>query len=213
MHLILIGPPGAGKGVLGNKLSAHFHIPAVSTGDIFRTAVMEKTALGKKVQEFLNAGKLVPDDIVEEVIREVLSSENFQKGFLLDGFPRTVHQAEMLDDFLLSKKKEIDAVVKMVISREVILRRLTSRRVCPVCSAVYNVITMKPKVDGVCDQCSSHLVQRKDDTEEVILSRLALYREQTAPVLEHYAKRGKIIEVDSSLDSDKTLAQALRQLA
>lgn len=212
MRLILIGPPGAGKGVLSERLSDHYGIPPISTGDMFRAAIRDKSGLGEQVEKFLAAGELVPDDVVEKVVRERLAQEDAKGGFLLDGFPRTVHQAAMLDALLQEQGLELDAIVELQLEESVILKRLTSRRVCPQCDAVYNVITMKPRRENHCDFCGQELVQRKDDTEEVIRGRLEVFRTQTEPVLSYYRDKGKVVAVESGQEAKATFAAVLEAL-
>lgn len=214
MRLILLGPPGAGKGVQAKLLCEKYGAPHISTGDIFREAIKADNDLGQKVRRFLDAGELVPDELVLEVVRDRLRTPDALGGFLFDGFPRTIAQAEALDRMLAGEELELDRVVHMKVSPEVILRRLTSRRVCRACGAIYNVISMKPKREGVCDECHGELYQRDDDTEAVIRGRLEVYERQTAPLLDYYGQKGMVVSVESGReDPNETFADVVRMLS
>lgn len=191
MIYILLGLPGAGKGTQGELLSEKLGIPKVSTGDILREAVRKGTPLGLKAKEAMDRGELVSDEIVIGIVKEKLQSEDCSKGCILDGFPRNIHQAEELD--MLGK--EVFAIYINVPEEEVI-KRLSARRVCPSCGALYNLITNPPKEDEKCDKCGTPLIQRDDDKEEVIKERIRVYREKTEPILEYYREKGKLKEVD-----------------
>lgn len=214
MRLILLGPPGAGKGVQAKLLCEKYGIPHISTGDIFRAAIKADDSLGRTVKAFLDNGALVPDDVVLEVVRARLDKPDAAKGFLFDGFPRTIAQAEALERILDQVGHKLDRVVHMKTAEEVILRRLTSRRVCRGCGAIYNILSMKPQREGVCDQCGNDLYQRDDDTEAVIRGRLDVYERQTAPLLDYYGQRGLVVSVASGReDPRETFAEIERLLS
>lgn len=191
MIYILLGLPGAGKGTQGELLSEKLGIPRVSTGDILREAVRNRTPLGLKAKEAMDKGELVSDEIVIGIVEEKLQSNACSKGCILDGFPRNIHQAKELDRF----GKEVVAIYINVPEEEVI-KRLCARRVCPSCGALYNLITNPPREDEKCDKCGTPLIQRDDDKEEVIRERIRVYREKTEPILKYYREKGKLKEVD-----------------
>ena len=188
MRIILLGAPGAGKGTIAEILVNSHHIAHISTGDILRNAVNAGTAIGKKAEEFMSRGGLVPDSIIMEIMGDRLQQDDCRDGFILDGFPRTMYQAEALKDILSRLGMSLDAVVNLEVPEDVIIRRLTSRRTCSntECHAIYNIYTMPSKREGICDKCGSPIVQRDDETEEIIKKRLETYHEQTAPLIEYY---------------------------
>lgn len=192
MRLILLGEPGAGKGTYSAELIKKFGIPQISTGDMLRAAVKAGTPLGQEAQGYMSRGALVPDSVVIGLIRERLAQDDTKGGFILDGFPRTVAQAESLDGLLKGMNISIDAVLKLEVSREVLIRRLSGRRVCSKCAATFNVNTMPPKKEGVCDACAGELIQRKDDQPATIENRLNVYTQDTAPLIGFYEKKGKL---------------------
>lgn len=192
MRIILLGAPGSGKGTQAQKLVEREGIPQISTGDLLRDAVSRGTDLGKKAKVAMDAGELVSDDIVLGMIRERLAKPDAEKGFILDGFPRNLAQAESLDGVLDEIGAPLDAAVLMDVDFEVLLKRLTGRRTCAGCGRVYNVYFFPPKTDGVCDGCGGELIQRADDNEETIGQRLKVYESQTAPLVAFYEKRGKL---------------------
>jgi len=189
MYIVLFGPPGAGKGTYGRKLSQWLRIPVVATGDMLRAAIEKGTQLGERVKKYVYAGELVPDDIMREVVKQALDSEAAKDGVIFDGFPRTLQQAKMLEELLSEKGAHIDLIIELDVSDDVIIERLSSRRVCPECGAVYNLRTNPPKDDNKCDVCGTPLVQRDDDKPETIKFRLDVYHEQTAPLLEYYRQQ------------------------
>jgi len=203
MRIVLLGPPGAGKGTQAKKIVSAFSIPHISTGDIFRKNIAEKTELGLKAKQYLDSGQLVPDSLTIEICLKRLEQEDCANGFLLDGFPRNVAQAEALDEYLKSKDLKLDAAINIDVPEDLLIKRLTGRRVCPNCGASFNVETNPPKVEGICDFCSSQLVQRADDTIETVNQRLKVYKEQTQPIIEYYAKKGLLKNVDGSQDIEK----------
>ncbi len=200
MKLIFLGPPGAGKGTLAALVAETYKIPHISTGEIFRTAIHEKTPLGLKVQSVIDAGQLVSDDITIELVRERLSKDDTKKGFILDGFPRTLPQAEALDTIV-----RIERAVNLDISDKEVVARLSGRRVCKNCNQNYNVTFMPPKVEGICDKCGGNLFVREDDKIEAIIKRLEVYRSQTAPLISHYQSRSKLTNIDARPSSAQVL--------
>ena len=194
MNLILLGGPGAGKGTQAKKLIKKYQIPQISTGDILRAAVKEGTEMGKKAKEFMDAGQLVPDEVVIGIIKDRLKEPDCQKGFILDGFPRTVPQAEALEKVLSDMSKKIDHVVSIDVDEEELVTRLTGRRTCKdaACGQMYHVKFTPPKKEGVCDKCGGELYQRDDDNETTVRSRLATYNQATKPLIDHYKAKGLI---------------------
>lgn len=199
-NLVLLGPPGAGKGTQAEKLTAEFAIPHISTGDIFRAAIKDQTPLGKKAQKYLDGGELVPDEIVIGIVAERLRQPDTEGGFLLDGFPRTVPQADALTDFLTAEGRRLTAVINIAVPPEVLVKRLSGRRICRQCGAVYHVERKKEKQAGVCDQCGGPLYQREDDREEIVRNRLEVYFRQTEPLIRYYQEAGLLLEVNGDQD-------------
>jgi len=190
---VLLGPPGAGKGTQAAKLSNYVGVPRISTGDILRKHVAEGTDLGKKAQAYMDAGKLVPDDLVIAMTERRLKEADARKGFILDGFPRTIAQAEAL-----AKLVPLDAVINLFLEPEELIKRNTGRRVCPKCDAVYHVLMNRPRKEGICDRCGSALTIRADDRDEVVRARIETYERQTAPLIKYYRERGLLREVYAS---------------
>lgn len=203
MRLVLLGPPGAGKGTQAAKLTECFGIVQISTGDIFRWNIKNETELGVKVKEFLAEGKLVPDELTIDLVWDRLDKDDCGEGYLLDGFPRTIKQAEALSDGLKERDQELNAVINFNVPEEVLIRRLAGRRVCPECGASYHVDTHPPKVAGVCDRCGTALIQRDDDKESVVRGRLEVYRSSTAPLIDYYRERGLLVDVDGTKPVDE----------
>ncbi len=198
MQLILLGAPGAGKGTVAKQLTAIDGSVQISTGDILRAAVKGGTELGKQAKAYMDAGDLVPDELIMGIMKERLREPDAQAGFLLDGFPRTIPQAEQLRELLKDIDVELDAAVNLDVPRDVILDRLTTRRTCVDCGAIYNIKSMPPKVEGVCDKCGGKVVQRDDETEEAISNRLDVYNEKTAPLVDFYRKEGLLLDVPAT---------------
>lgn len=196
MNIILLGAPGAGKGTQGKNLSEKFRIPQISTGDILRANVRNKTALGIKAKEYMDKGALVPDALVVSMVVDRIQQEDAQNGFILDGFPRTITQAEVLETTLGSMGKSIGAVVGMEVERKELVRRLSGRRVCRKCGASYHLIFNPPVNIGMCDSCGSEIYQRDDDKEETIEARLKVYAQETFPLVEFYTKKGLYRAID-----------------
>lgn len=205
MKLILLGAPGAGKGTVAKMLAEIDGSVQISTGDILRAAVKDGTELGKKAEGFMKAGDLVPDELIMGIMKERLKEDDCKNGYLLDGFPRTIPQAEQLTAMLEDMGEKLDAVVDLDVPREVILDRLTTRRTCTKCGAIYNVKSKPPKVEGVCDECGGPVVQRDDETEEAISARLDVYNEKTAPLAGYYEKTGQLMKVNAT-SSDAVVA-------
>ena len=198
MNIIMLGPPGAGKGTQAKMLVEKLGIPQISTGDMLRAAVKEGTPMGLKAKEYMDGGKLVPDEVVIGIVKDRLAADDCAKGFILDGFPRTIPQAEALDKVLEEMGKKIEYVVNVAVPESELLTRLTGRRTCKKCGAMYHVKFNPPKQDGVCDKCGGELYQRDDDKEETILNRLKVYNDQTAPLIEYYKKQGVLVDIDGS---------------
>ena len=201
-NFIFLGPPGAGKGSLAVKVAADYKIPHISTGDIFRANIKAQTPLGVKVKAIIDSGSLVSDELTFELVKDRLAQDDCKNGYILDGFPRTIPQAEMLEGLVSDVK-----VVNFEIQDEIVIKRLSTRRVCKACGANYNVLTLKPKVDGVCDKCGGELYQRDDDKQESILHRMDVYREQTEPLINFYKEKGKITDLDASIETDVLLGK------
>jgi len=206
MKIILLGPPGAGKGTIAKALTQHDGSVQISTGDILRAAITDGTDLGKQVEAAMSSGNLVSDELIMDIMEVRLQEEDCKKGFLLDGFPRTIPQAEALEKLLQKIGEKLDAVLELQISRDVIIDRLTTRRTCTQCGEIYNVKSKPPKVEGICDVCgSTDIVQRDDETVEAINNRLQVYEEQTAPLSEFYQHTGLLVTVPTS-DKDPVMA-------
>ena len=202
MRLILLGPPGAGKGTQAKMLKEKFQIPQISTGDILRQAVKDNTDLGARAKIVMDAGQLVPDDVVVGLIKERIRQADCKAGFILDGFPRNIAQAEKLSETLIEMGLEIDKVIDLEVNAEEVVNRLTGRSTCPECSTMFHHISRPPKVSGVCDGCGGKLEQRPDDNRETIHERLKVYMESTAPLKEFYKKQGhlKMVEAKGSVE-------------
>jgi adenylate kinase len=207
--IIFLGPPGAGKGTHAKEISSILNIPHISTGDIFRDAIKNQTELGMKVKEFLDSGKLVPDELVWEVVKDRLNAEDCKNGFILDGFPRTILQAELLDKYLKEKNADLK-VIYLDASDDLVIKRLSSRRVCKNCGAIYNLISMPPKKDGICDICGGELYQRSDDYPDVIKKRLETYYKETQPLIDYYKNRGVMYTISAEKDREEVLQEILK---
>lgn len=208
MKLILLGAPGAGKGTQAEMISAHLSIPTISTGNIIRAALKAQTEMGIKAKEFIDKGLLVPDEVVIGIVRERLKEDDCKNGFILDGFPRTVPQAQALDEMGVV----IDKVIDIHVPDEKIVQRLSGRRVCGGCGASYHLLYKKPEKEGVCNLCGAALVQRTDDSEETVLERLRVYHEQTEPLVRYYSEKNKLTVVEGQEEVADTTALTLKAL-
>lgn len=196
MNILFMGPPGAGKGTQAQVIVDAFGLPHISTGDAFRLAIKEGTPIGVKAKEYIDQGLLVPDDVTNGIVRERLSQPDCEKGFLLDGFPRTLLQAEALDTLLLDSGRKLDHVVNLNVDPEKLLVRITGRRICKTCGTTYHVVFNPPKQEGVCDKDGGELYQRPDDNEESVRTRLDEYTSKTAPLIDYYANKGLLRQID-----------------
>jgi adenylate kinase len=208
MKLVIFGPPSAGKGTQAQKLSKKYGIPQVATGDLLRKAVADKTPLGLKVKSVLDQGKLGPDDLIVQLIKERVAKRDCKNGYLLDGFPRTMGQAKELE-----KMTDIDLVLNIVVDFELLVERAVGRRTCPKCSAVYHIKFNPPMNEGVCEKCGSNLTQRDDDKEETVRNRLKVYMEQTAPLIDYYKKKGKLVDIDGSGGIEAVSTQMVKAIS
>ena len=206
MKIILMGPPGAGKGTQAEKLVELYQIPHISTGDMFRKAQKDGTELGLKAKEYMEQGQLVPDEVTVGIVRERLAEADCKDGFLLDGFPRTVQQADALVGILKDLGMALDRVINIEVDKAFLVDRLTGRRVCRTCGATFHVVNKAPKVEGVCDKCGGELYQRNDDKIETVSNRLDVYAAQTAPLIEYYQSKGVMSSIDGSKSMEDVLA-------
>ena len=205
MRIILIGAPGSGKGTQAESIRQKYPIAHISTGDILRANVKADTELGRNAKGYMEAGKLVPDDVIVAMVESRLQEPDCKEGFLLDGFPRTKPQAEALDSMLKKLGMSLDAVVQLEVDDDVVVQRLTTRRVCKSCGEIYNIIFKPAKVEGVCDKCGGEVIQRDDDKESVIRNRLTVFHEQTAPLIDHYRGKDILFSVDAAGGKDVVL--------
>ncbi|MBO0814334.1 MAG: adenylate kinase [Actinobacteria bacterium] len=212
MRVVLVGPPGAGKGTQAQFLASHLSIPKISTGDIFRDNVSQGTALGRKAQAYMERGDLVPDEVTIAMVTDRLADDDAQAGFLLDGFPRNLPQAETLKKMLLSGDTKLDVVLELVVDDDEVVRRLSGRRTCRRCGRIWHLSFDPPTVPGVCDDCGGELFQRDDDREETIRHRLEVYQEQTAPLISFYADEGTLLGLDATGPVDEITERALSAL-
>jgi adenylate kinase len=208
MEIVLMGLPGAGKGTQAEHIVNQYGIPHISTGDMFRQAVAEGTALGKQAKSYMDAGKLVPDEVTIGIVRERLMKDDCRDGFLLDGFPRTVEQAKALDETLQSLGRQLDHVLLIQVNKDVLLERLTGRRICRQCGATYHTVFNPPQQEGVCDRCGGELYQRQDDAPETVATRLDVNLAQMEPILAHYEAQGLLRKVDG----EQEIASVTRQI-
>lgn len=212
MRLILLGPPGAGKGTQAKRVIEEFDIHHISTGDIFRKNIKEKTELGQKVEGLLAEGKLVPDELTIEIVWDRLDQEDCKNGFLLDGFPRTIPQAEALDEGLAKRGLKLDRVLNIDVDKDSLVKRLSGRRVCPNCGASYHIDNNPPKVEGICDVCQTPIIQREDDKEQTVLDRIKVYDSQTKPLVDFYNKQDLVFTVDGTLPIDEITNKLVTEL-
>ena len=206
MKMVLLGPPGSGKGTRAHIISELYGIPVVTTGDMLREAVREQTAYGKEAKAYMDRGDLVPNEIVNGIVKARMSKPDVAKGFILDGFPRSKEQADALDEILEDLGTKLTHVLLVVLSDEIIIQRLSKRRSCPKCGAVYHLESAPPKKAGVCDACGTKLIQRDDDKEDVIKHRLEVYRKNTEPLIKRYRDKGLIVETSGEVQMDELKA-------
>lgn len=202
MKVIMLGPPGAGKGTQSKRIAEKFNIPHISTGDIFRKAIKEKTPLGEKAVDYLEKGLLVPDEIVVGIVEERLKESDCSKGFVLDGFPRTMDQVKGLEDFMANSGIKLDYVVNIQVDQEALIERFTGRRMCQNCGATFHINYNPPKTQGTCDKCGADLIIRKDDQIETVKKRLEVYDESTAPLIDFYKSKNLLVDIDGSKPID-----------
>jgi adenylate kinase len=211
VNIVLMGPPGAGKGTQADFIKQQYPIPHISTGDMFRDAVSRGTELGKEAKKYMDAGKLVPDEVTIGIVEERLAESDCKDGFLLDGFPRTTNQAEALDQALSAVGRKIQAAINIAVPNDILIERMSGRISCQECKTVYNLKTNPPAQTGICDKCGGQLVQRSDDQGETVAKRLEVYLEQTNPLLDYYQKQDILYEVDGDRDS-KTVFTEIKSL-
>ncbi len=202
MNIILMGLPGAGKGTQASEIVKKFPIPHISTGDMFRKAIKDETDLGKEAKSYMDRGELVPDEVTVGIVKERISEDDAKKGFLLDGFPRTIDQAEALNDIMSELGRSIDAVINIEVPEEELMNRLTGRRICEKCGTTYHLVFNPPKVDGICDIDGGKLYQREDDNPETVSNRLNVNVKQSKPILEYYNEKGVLKNIDGAKDID-----------
>ena len=210
MKIIMLGAPGAGKGSQASRIAKEYQLPHISTGDIFRANLKEETELGKRAKSFMDKGELVPDDITIAMLLDRIHKEDCKNGYILDGFPRTIPQAEALKEALAKKDEKIDLALDVEASDELIIKRMAGRRTCPACGAIYHIVTLPPKTEGICDRCGADLIQRKDDNEETVKNRLKIYHEVTEPLISYYKKEGILEEIDGAEELDKVFEKVKR---
>jgi len=208
MNIILLGAPGSGKGTQAEFIEKHLSIKSISTGNIIRAELKSGTQLGNLAKSYIDKGLLLPDEVVIDIVKETVKKEEYKNGFILDGFPRTIPQAEALDNLGV----KIDKVIDIEVDDESIIKRISGRRVCAVCGASYHLENKKPKEDNLCDKCHNTLIQRKDDEIETVKDRLKIYHEQTEPLIEYYKGKGKLIEIDGNNTVEKTTQLVLKSL-
>ena len=213
MRLILLGPPGAGKGTQASSIVAEYGITHISTGDIFRHNIKNETEPGKKVKSYLDKGQLVPDELTIDLVWDRLSKDDCKKGFLLDGFPRTINQAEALQKGLEERGLKLDKVINIDVDKNILVKRLSGRRVCKNCGETYHIDNKPTLKDGVCDKCSGEVIQRADDNEKTVLDRIEVYEKQTFPLIDFYKNLGLILTVDGTLSIEDVFSQIKESLS
>ncbi|MBQ4529289.1 MAG: adenylate kinase [Lachnospiraceae bacterium] len=202
MKLIMLGAPGAGKGTQAKKIAEKYQIPHISTGDIFRANIKNGTELGQKAKTYMDQGLLVPDELVVDLVMDRFAQDDCKNGYVLDGFPRTIPQAEALDAALEKAGAKIDYAINVEVPDENIIRRMSGRRACVACGATYHIVHIPPKAEGVCDTCGKELILRDDDKPETVKKRLDVYHEQTQPLIDYYTEKGALVEVDGTVDME-----------
>ena len=213
MNIILMGLPGAGKGTQASEIVKKFPIPHISTGDMFRKAIKDETDLGKEAKSYMDRGELVPDEVTVGIVKERISEDDAKKGFLLDGFPRTIEQAEALNNIMSELDREIDAVINIEVPEEELMNRLTGRRICEKCGTTYHLVFNPPKVEGICDIDGGKLYQREDDNPETVSNRLSVNVKQSKPILEYYDEKGVLKNIDGAKDIDEVTKDVIDILA
>lgn len=212
MKLILLGPPGAGKGTQAAGIVDKYKIPHISTGDIFRKNINGNTPLGLKAKDYMDKGLLVPDGLVIEIVENRLQEPDAQHGFLLDGFPRTVNQAIALDKVLSDMDTQLDKVINIEVDKELLVERVVGRRICKTCGATFHISFNKPKVDGICDVCGDELYQRADDTLETVSKRIEVYQSETKPLIDYYTEKGLLVRVDGEIGIENVFNEIVKAL-
>ena len=212
MKIIMLGAPGAGKGTQAKQIADKYSIPHISTGDIFRANIKNGTELGKKAKQYMDQGALVPDELTCDLVMDRIQQDDCKNGFVLDGFPRTIPQAEALDAALEKINEKMDYAIDVDVPDENIVNRMSGRRACLNCGATYHLISIPPKVEGICDRCGSEIVLREDDKPETVQKRLKVYHEQTQPLIDYYAKKGILKEVDGTMDMNDVFAAIVKIL-
>ena len=212
LRAVLLGPPGAGKGTQAAKVIEKYNVPHISTGDIFRANIKEGTELGKKAQGYINEGKLVPDELVVDLVTDRLQQDDCKDGFLLDGFPRTILQAEQLDEFLSKNGQKLDIVLNFKVRKDVLVERISGRRVCKACGASFHVVNVPPKKEGICDRCGGELIQRKDDNRETVENRINVYESETAVLIGYYEKQGVLVDFDGEKSHEEVFADVVKAI-
>jgi adenylate kinase len=205
-NLVLLGPPGAGKGTQASRIVEEYGVPHISTGDILRAAVKNQTQMGLEAKKYMDAGALVPDSVVIGIVKDRLQESDTAKGFLMDGFPRTIPQAEALDKALEELGRAITKTIVLLVDEDLLIKRLTGRRICRNCQTPFHVLFNQPQVEGVCDKCGGELYQRDDDTEATVRNRLEVYRAQTEPLIDYYDAQGVVARIDGAQEPEKTFA-------
>lgn len=212
MNIVFLGAPGSGKGTQSVRLEHELNLIHISTGDIFRAAIKEKTEAGILASKYINDGKLVPDEVTLKIVEEFINSNNLDKGFIFDGFPRTLKQAEIYDQLAIKINQPIDKVIYLKVDEDKLLDRISGRRVCPKCGASYHITTLPPIKEGICDTCGSELIIRKDDNKDSLKVRLDEYNKQTAPLIEYYKSKNKLVEINAMNDLDQVYKDIINSL-
>lgn len=212
MKIIMLGAPGAGKGTQAKKIAAKYGVPQISTGDIFRANIKNNTELGKKAKGYMDQGLLVPDELTLDLVMDRIAQDDAKNGYILDGFPRTIPQAEALTEALKAKGEDIDYAINVEVPDEVIVNRMAGRRACISCGGTYHIQFNPTKTEGICDNCGGKLVLRYDDTPETVKKRLEIYHDQTKPLIDYYTKTGKVVVVDGTMDMAEVFAAIVKNL-
>lgn len=212
INLLIMGKPGAGKGTQATRLLDHYRLTHISTGNVYRDEIAKKTPIGIEAEKYIGIGELVPDDLTNSIVQDILAKRNYPNGFMLDGYPRTQAQAKALDEMLRSLGIKLTAVINVHVEDRVLLKRMAGRRVCPKCGATYHVSFHPPVKPGICDICGTALIQRSDDLEESVLNRLRIYNEKTKPLIDYYQKQKLLMEIDGERTSDAVFNEIVSRL-